>query len=430
LAIGRIGILLAVWKSNLMEIIALAPTSLTGEPSAGPQNGPETQPSGEFAEILQNQPDQAGTADGPPPEGQAKNRPSEAVEENPFLVLPWLSAFLPGGKHEFAAASSDLQSPGNNGAPQLLSAPIPAGGIKDPSTAFPEQKSVNGDLPSSLEKTLNLASSSQVGTLSADLPSEILVPGKGLADPLPLEKAGINNPETRFRYFSDGNENAFGGLENSGETELKNFESIFWTKEENLFPNDFNLADISKTGNHKTGDLPGSLASPADSSAGSRATGEVRLEGIPAAGPSRKPEVYEQVSQKMLWSFSQNEEKFRLILDPPHLGSIYMEIQRDKDQVKATLWAENPHAKQVLESNQNSIQKIIESEGFSLESFDVFVEQDLGAFQESRERMRNPEPAISNAGSEANRETTGGAPPPNFFVREDGGQSRAIDLII
>ena len=132
----------------------------------------------------------------------------------------------------------------------------------------------------------------------------------------------------------------------------------------------------------------------------------------------------------MLWSFRQNEEKFHLILNPPHLGSIYMEIQRDKEQVKATLWAENPHTKQVLESNQISIQKIIESEGFSLEAFNVFVEQDLGAFQESRERMRNPVPATSNPAAEANREPNSGATAPYQFARESEGRLRAIDLII
>ena len=315
-------------------------------------------------------------------------------------------------------------------APQILPVPIPAGGTNDGSTALIQKEMVNENLSSSLEKSFNLSLSTKEGILPADLPAEILIPENGQANSLLAEKARINNLETQLWHNSEGGENALGNFKNSAKVELANFDSGFWIKEQNPFQTDLNSADISKAGNPKTGDLPGSLAAPVDSSAALRSTGEIRLEGIPGSGPSQKPEVYEQVSQKMLWSFSQNEEKFRLVLNPPHLGSIYMEIQRDKEQVKATLWAENPHTKQVLESNQISIQKIIESEGFSLESFNVFVEQDLGAFQESRERMRNPEAATSKPAAETNHEPNGGATAPNQFIRESGGRLRAIDLII
>jgi tetratricopeptide (TPR) repeat protein len=39
-------------------------------------------------------------------------------------------------------------------------------------------------------------------------------------------------------------------------------------------------------------------------------------------------EIHEQVGQKVIWSLNQREEKFRLSLEPPHLGSIYMEQER------------------------------------------------------------------------------------------------------
>jgi len=116
-------------------------------------------------------------------------------------------------------------------------------------------------------------------------------------------------------------------------------------------------------------------------------------------------EAYEQIGQKVVWSINRREEQFRLILDPPQLGSIYIEIQREKEHIKATLWAENPNTKNVLEANQLSIQKIIESEGFSLESFDVFVEQNLGSFQESRERKMNPESPVPISENEIPRDT-------------------------
>ncbi len=247
---------------------------------------------------------------------------------------------------------------------------------------------------------------------------------------MPAGKARINSLDLRGWHNPDGGEGALEDLNNSTKVEPVNFDSEFWVTEKDPFQNDSNPGDVSKPENPKTGDLLGRLAGPVDGSGASRPAGEVRLEGTTGPNQLQKPEVSEQISQKMLWSFSQNEEKFRLLLDPPHLGSIYLEIQRDKEQVKATLWAENPHTKQVLEANQISIQKIIESEGFSLESFNVFVEQDLGAFQESRERMRNPESAASNRTAEANREVGDVPTAPPLFVRGSGGRLRSIDLII
>ena len=204
---------------------------------------------------------------------------------------------------------------------------------------------------------------------------------------MPAEKAQINGPDQRLWHNLEGREELGGDLKNSAKVELANFDSEFSIKGKDLFQNDLDPSDISRPGNPKTGDLFGSLAAPGERSTGPHPAGEVRLEGTPGSSQPQKAEVYEQISQKMVWSLGQNEEKFRLTLDPPHLGSIYMEIQRDKEQIKATLWAENPNTKQILESNQLSIQKIIETEGFSLESFNVFVEQDLGTFQENRERM-------------------------------------------
>jgi len=91
-------------------------------------------------------------------------------------------------------------------------------------------------------------------------------------------------------------------------------------------------------------------------------------------------EIYQEVVQKMIWMVRAHEERFRLTLDPPHLGHIYMEIRRNHENITTTLWTDNPAAKLTLETNQGEIQKIIESEGFRLEKFDVFVQQDWGRF--------------------------------------------------
>ena len=197
------------------------------------------------------------------------------------------------------------------------------------------------------------------------------------------------------------------------------------------FMDELRLPESSTAEHPKTGEPLGNLSPAAESPAGHRPSREIRLESAPALPHLSKGGVPEQVSQKVVWSLGRHEESFRLTLDPPHLGSIYMEIQREKEQVKATLWTENPDTKQILESSQHSIQKIIETEGFSLETFDVFVEQDLGAFQESRERMPSPsETATSGSKDEVKGELSVEPSAPARFALRGGGALRSINLII
>ncbi len=93
----------------------------------------------------------------------------------------------------------------------------------------------------------------------------------------------------------------------------------------------------------------------------------------------------QQVSQILIWSIRNHEEKVRITLDPPELGHISLEIHRSNEKIKTVLWTDNPVTKVTLETAHLEIQKIVETEGFRLEKFDVFVQQDLGQFQEWKE---------------------------------------------
>jgi hypothetical protein len=435
LLFGKVGIHLAHQENNLMETTALTLTSLPSEPATGIQTRIETQPSGEFAKILQSQPAQTEKPSGKNSEGQEEDQLPVTGKEISVLLFSLLPALLPegqspSGEKGLGAASSGSQNLGNDGARQILGIPIPEAVTKDGSTAVVQKEMFNGNPSSPLEKSFNLGLPPNESSLPAGSTTEILTPGKGTANTFPAEKARINGPDPQRWHNPEGREELGGDPKNSAKAALANFDSEFSVKGKDLFQNDLDLSDISRPGNPKTGDLFGSLAAPGDRSTGPHPAGEVRLEGTPGSSLPQKAEVYEQISQKMVWSLGQNKEKFRLTLDPPHLGSIYMEIQRDKEQIKATLWAENPNTKQILESNQLSIQKIIETEGFSLESFNVFVEQDLGTFQENRERMNNSEQASSNSTAEMNRASVADPAAPPLFARESRGRLRAINFII
>jgi len=95
--------------------------------------------------------------------------------------------------------------------------------------------------------------------------------------------------------------------------------------------------------------------------------------------------IPQQVGERVLWLIRNQEEKIRISLDPPELGHLFLEIHRTKENIQTTLYTDNPVTKVTLESNQREIQRIIESEGFKMERFDVLVQQDSSRFQERKD---------------------------------------------
>jgi hypothetical protein len=105
--------------------------------------------------------------------------------------------------------------------------------------------------------------------------------------------------------------------------------------------------------------------------------------GIPQKLPlsrTEHPDPYQQIAEKVIWSIRNNQERIRLTLEPPQLGNLFIELHRNKDEIKATLWADNPKTKEILENNQFQLQKTLEGHGFKLEQFEVFVQHDMGSF--------------------------------------------------
>ena len=158
--------------------------------------------------------------------------------------------------------------------------------------------------------------------------------------------------------------------------------------------------------------------------------GEVK-EGYSPASPKSEPQtVSQQVSQRAIWLIRNNEESVRITLDPPQLGHIYMVIDRSKEDIKATLWTDNPATKATLETNQLQIQKIIESEGFKLEKFDVFVQQDMGGYQGGKDEPMNPNPRSPASPSEIRAPLSGSPDPLPAVARAVHPGSKYLDLFV
>lgn len=158
--------------------------------------------------------------------------------------------------------------------------------------------------------------------------------------------------------------------------------------------------------------------------------GEV-TESYSPTSPKIEPQtVSQQVSQTAIWLIRNNEESVRITLDPPQLGHIYMVIDRSKEDIKATLWTDNPATKATLETNQPQIQKIIESEGFKLEKFDVFVQQEKGGFQGGKDDPMNPDPQSRSSPSEIRAPLSGSPDPLPALTRAVHPASKYLDLFV
>jgi flagellar hook-length control protein FliK len=93
-------------------------------------------------------------------------------------------------------------------------------------------------------------------------------------------------------------------------------------------------------------------------------------------------QILQEIGQKIVWSFKNNEGRIRFLVEPPELGNIYMEIKKDKGNIQVTLWAENTITKEILETNQIQLYRMLKGDGFTLDKFDVFVQQDMKDFQD------------------------------------------------
>lgn len=94
-----------------------------------------------------------------------------------------------------------------------------------------------------------------------------------------------------------------------------------------------------------------------------------------------------RIGERMVWSAKNNGEIIRLHLEPPELGSLAIRIEKENNQIKATLLADNLLVKDILETHQSHLQRSLERDGFKLAQYDVFVQKDMESFEQFEGRL-------------------------------------------
>ena len=113
-------------------------------------------------------------------------------------------------------------------------------------------------------------------------------------------------------------------------------------------------------------------------------TAEIETKSPSSESQKEPSDIYRQIGKELIRSLRYHEERVRLTLDPPQLGRLSIEIKRDQENVRATLWTDNPVTKEILEAQQVDLHRMLREDGFKLEKFDVFFQQGE-AFQERKE---------------------------------------------
>ncbi len=152
---------------------------------------------------------------------------------------------------------------------------------------------------------------------------------------------------------------------------------------------------------------------------------DIKTQFRPSLIESGREEVYQRIGRRVIWSIHNHEEKIQMDLDPPDLGNIYMEIFREKETIKATLWADNPTTKVALEASQIQLQEILENEGFRVEQFNVFLQQNQASFQERKEAPRHSHSWEPSSFRDPGPEM---APGGNIFLPSRHSSSHYVDV--
>ncbi len=102
-------------------------------------------------------------------------------------------------------------------------------------------------------------------------------------------------------------------------------------------------------------------------------------------------------------------------LEPPELGHLFIKITKERDVVKATLWAENQMTKDLLEAHRGELRRMLGEDGLRLERFEVLVPQDIDLTEE-RQGFSCRENPWRERGLQEERRTSFCEPPPLLTV--------------
>lgn len=120
---------------------------------------------------------------------------------------------------------------------------------------------------------------------------------------------------------------------------------------------------------------------------------EVRAVETPPSLPVKNEEIVSQVG-RALETYGDKSGRVKIVLEPPHLGEVEMEVIVRGDRVRAIMISENDQVRQVLKSHTEEIKQVLADQGFKVDRMEVKAPEErqlpqwTGNGQEEREYHR------------------------------------------
>jgi flagellar hook-length control protein FliK len=102
----------------------------------------------------------------------------------------------------------------------------------------------------------------------------------------------------------------------------------------------------------------------------------------PARTSVTLPEPLPKVLDRMIWMVQAGEQKSRILISPPELGRLDLNLVIKHGQLQANLSAENGMVKEIIEANLNQLKQQLNNLGFDVTRFDVTVGSEQHRFAE------------------------------------------------
>jgi flagellar hook-length control protein FliK len=85
------------------------------------------------------------------------------------------------------------------------------------------------------------------------------------------------------------------------------------------------------------------------------------------------PEPLPKVFDRMAWMIQSGEQKGRVLVSPPELGRLDLDVVIKQGHLQAHLSAENPQVKEIIEANLSQLKQQLSDLGFVVDRLDVMV---------------------------------------------------------
>lgn len=97
------------------------------------------------------------------------------------------------------------------------------------------------------------------------------------------------------------------------------------------------------------------------------------------------PEPLPKILERMTWLINAGEQRSRIIIQPPELGRLDLELTLRNGHIQASVSAESTAVKELIEANLSQLKHQLSDQGFIVDKFEVMAGLDYQHFHEGHE---------------------------------------------